>query len=164
MIRTFTRRPVLSAVVSMLLSLLGAIAVARMPMALFPSVAPPEVNVTVEYTGANAETVAKAAIVPLERAINGVPGMKYMSSDTGNDGVGVVQILFETGTDPDVAAVNVQNRVNSVMGELPSEVIKTGVKIAKEENAMLMYLSIASANPGHDEKFLYNFADINVLA
>src|SRR5690606_15809246 len=129
-----------------------------------PSVAPPEVNVTVEYTGANAETVTKAAIVPLERAINGVPGMKYMSSDAGNDGVGVVQILFEIGTDPDVAAVNVQNRVTAVMGELPEEVIRNGVKIAKEENAMLMYLSIHSTNPEHDEKFLYNFADINILA
>jgi hydrophobic/amphiphilic exporter-1 (mainly G- bacteria), HAE1 family len=161
---TFTRRPVLSAVVSIIITLLGLIAAKGLPMALFPSVAPPEVNVTVEYTGASAETVAKAAIVPLERAINGVPGMKYMSSDTGNDGVGVVQILFETGTDPDVAAINVQNRVNSVMGELPAEVIKNGVKIAKEENAMLMYLSINSTNKDHDEKFLYNFADINVLA
>ena len=164
MLTSFVRRPVLSAVVSILLVLLGLIALRRMPMALFPAVAPPEVNVTVEYTGANAETVTKAAIVPLERAINGVPGMKYMSSDAGNDGVGVVQILFDTGTDPDVAAVNVQNRVSSVMGELPAEVIRNGVKIAKEENAMLMYLSIHSSNPDHDEKLLYNFADINVLA
>lgn len=164
MLTTFTRRPVLSLVVSIILSLLGVIALSRLPMALFPSVAPPEVNVTVEYTGANAETVAKAALVPLERAINGVPGMKYMSSDAGNDGVGVVQILFETGTDPNVAAINVQNRVNAVMGELPAEVIRNGVKIAKEENAMLMYLSIHSDNPEHDEKFLYNFADINILA
>ncbi|MRG92241.1 efflux RND transporter permease subunit [Polyangium spumosum] len=164
MLTTFVRRPVLSAVISILLVLLGLLSLRRMPMALFPSVAPPEVNVTVEYTGANAETVTKAAIVPLERAINGVPGMKYMSSDAGNDGVGVVQILFETGTDPDVAAINVQNRVNAVMGELPAEVIRNGVKIAKEENAMLMYLSIHSTNPDHDEKFLYNFADINVLA
>jgi HAE1 family hydrophobic/amphiphilic exporter-1 len=162
--KSFTGRPVLASVVSIVITLLGLIALENLPMTLFPSVAPPEVNVTVEYTGANAETVAKAAIVPLERAINGVPGMKYMSSDVGNDGVGVVQILFETGTDPDVAAINVQNRVNSVMGELPSEVIKNGVKIAKEENAMLMYLSINSTNPEHDEKFLYNFADINVLA
>ncbi|MBM3521719.1 MAG: efflux RND transporter permease subunit, partial [Alphaproteobacteria bacterium] len=161
---TFTRRPVLSLVISIFLVLLGGLAALRLPMTLFPSVAPPEVNVTVEYTGANAETVTKAAIVPLERAINGVPGMKYMSSDAGNDGVGVVQILFETGTDPDVAAVNVQNRVSAVMGELPSEVIRNGVKIAKEENAMLMYLSIHSDDPAHDEKFLYNFADINVLA
>jgi len=161
---TFTRRPVLAIVISIVLVLLGAIAATRLPVTLFPSVAPPEVNVTVEYTGANAETVAKAAIVPLERAINGVPGMKYMSSDMGNDGVGVVQILFETGTDPDVAAINVQNRVNAVMGELPEEVVRNGVKIAKEENAMLLYLSITSSNPEHDEKFLYNFADINVLA
>lgn len=164
MLSSFIRRPVLSLVVSIILTLLGLIALERLPMALFPSVAPPEVNVTVEYTGANAETVTKAAIVPLERAINGVPGMKYMSSDAGNDGVGVVQILFEIGTDPDVAAINVQNRVNAVMGELPAEVIRNGVKIAKEENAMLMYLSIFSSHPDHDEKFLYNFADINVLA
>ncbi len=161
---TFTRRPVLSVVISILIVLLGLLALKGMPMALFPSVAPPEVNVTVEYTGANAETVTKAAIVPLERAINGVPGMKYMSSDTGNDGVGVVQILFETGTDPDVAAVNVQNRVNSVMGELPTEVIRNGVKIAKEENAVLLYLNIYSTDDQLDEKFLYNFVDINVLA
>jgi len=164
MLKIFTRRPLLSVVISIIITLLGAISLKRMPMTLFPSVAPPEVNVSVEYTGANAETVAKAAIVPLERAINGVPGMKYMSSDTGNDGVGVVQVLFETGTDPDVAAINVQNRVNSVMGELPAEVIRNGVKIAKEENSMLMYLSIFSANDEHDEKFLYNFVDINVLA
>jgi HAE1 family hydrophobic/amphiphilic exporter-1 len=164
MFHVFTRRPVLSVVLSIIIVLLGAIAGVSLPMTLFPSVAPPEVNVTVEYTGANAETVTKAAIVPLERAINGVPGMKYMSSDAGNDGVGVVQILFETGTDPDTAAVNVQNRVSAVMGELPEEVIRNGVKIAKEENAMLMYLSIHSENPEHDEKFLYNFADINVLA
>src|SRR5690606_3340194 len=136
MLSTFIRRPVLSVVISVIITLLGSIALRRTPMALFPSVAPPEVNVTVEYTGANAETVAKAAIVPLERAINGVPGMKYMSSDTGNDGVGVIQVIHEVGTDPDIAAVNIQNRVAAVMGELPEEVIKNGVKIAKEENAM----------------------------
>ena len=163
MLSALIRRPVLAGVMSLILTLLGVIALRQLPMTLFPDVAPPEVNVTVEYTGANAETVTKAAIVPLERAINGVPGMKYMSSDAGNDGVGVVQILFEIGTDPDVAAVNVQNRVNAVMGELPAEVIRSGVKIAKEQNAMLMYLSIHSSNPDHDEKFLYNFADINVL-
>jgi HAE1 family hydrophobic/amphiphilic exporter-1 len=161
---TFTRRPIAASVIAIVITLLGLLALPSLPMALFPSVAPPEVNVTVEYTGANAEVVTKAAIVPLERAINGVPGMKYMSSDTGNDGVGVVQILFEVGTDPDVAAINVQNRVNAVMGELPAEVIRNGVKIAKEENAMLMYLSIYSDDESLDEKFLYNFADINVLA
>lgn len=160
----FIHRPVLSIVISTLITLLGILALTQLPMTQFPSVAPPEVNVTVEYTGANAETVTKAALVPLERAINGVPAMKYMSSDAGNDGVGVIQIIFEVGTNPDVAAVNVQNRVASVMGELPEEVIRNGVKIAKEENAMLMYLNVYSSDNNLEEKFLYNFADINILA
>ena len=160
----FIHRPVLSVVISVIIALLGILAMLKLPMTLFPSIAPPEVNVTVEYTGANAETVTKSALVPLERAINGVPGMKYMSSDAGNDGVGVIQIIHEVGTDPDIAAVNIQNRVAAVMGELPSEVIKNGVKIAKEENAMLMYLNIYSNDTSVTEKFLYNFADINLLA
>ncbi len=154
----------LSIVISLIITLMGLLSLTQLPMTQFPSIAPPEVNVTIEYTGANAETVTKAAIVPLERAINGVPGMKYMSSDAGNDGVGVVQIIFEVGTDPDIAAVNVQNRVSAVMGELPSEVIKNGVKIAKEENSMLMYLNIYSADTSFQEKFIYNFTDINILA
>src|SRR5215210_9109346 len=160
----FIRRPVLSIVISAIITMLVILALTKLPMTQFPSIAPPEVNVTVEYTGANAETVTKAALVPLERAINGVPGMKYMSSDAGNDGVGVVQIIFEVVTNPDVAAVNVQNRVGAVMGELPSEVIKNGVKIAKEQNAMLMYLNIYSTDSTTQEKFLYNFTDINLLA
>ena len=164
MFNKFIHRPVLSIVISLMILILGGLALTQLPMTQFPSIAPPEVNVTIEYTGANAETVTKAAIVPLERAINGVPGMKYMSSDAGNDGVGVVQILFEIGTDPDVAAVNVQNRVAAVMGELPAEVIRNGVKIAKEENAMLMYMNIYSNDSTLDEKFLYNFTDINILA
>jgi HAE1 family hydrophobic/amphiphilic exporter-1 len=164
MFSLFIKRPILSIVISVIIVLLGMLSLFNLPMTQFPSVAPPEVNVTVEYTGANAETVTKAAIVPLERAINGVPGMKYMSSDAGNDGVGVVQVIFEIGTDPDVAAVNVQNRVAAVMGELPEEVIKNGVKIAKEENAMLMYLNIFSKDPSLSEKFLYNYADINILS
>ncbi len=163
MIKRFIHRPVLSIVMSLIITLMGVLALFQLPMAQFPSIAPPEVNVTVEYTGANAETVTNAAIMPLERAINGVPGMKYMSSDAGNDGVGVVQIIFEIGTDPDVAAVNVQNRVGSVMGELPPEVTRNGVKIAKEENAMLMFLNIFSDAQNVEETFLYNFVDINVL-
>src|SRR5215207_1765489 len=127
MVIKFIKRPVLSIVISLIITLLGVLALVRLPMTQFPSIAPPEVNVTVEFTGANSETVTKAAIVPLERAINGVPGMKYMSSDAGNDGVGVVQIIFEIGTNPDVAAVNVQTRVMDVIAELPAEVIKAGV-------------------------------------
>jgi len=144
--------------------ILGALALIKIPVALFPRVAPPEVNVTVEYPGANAETVAKAAVVPIERAINGVPGMKYMTSDAGNDGVGVIEVLFDVGTDPEIAGVNVQNRVATVMSRLPEEVIKNGVKIGKEENAMLMYINLFSDDPKTDVKFLYNFADINILS
>jgi HAE1 family hydrophobic/amphiphilic exporter-1 len=159
----FIRRPILSIVISLLITLMGLLALIRLPMTQFPGVAPPEVNVTVEYPGANAETVMKAAVIPLEKAINGVPGMKYMSSDAGNDGVGVVQVIHEIGTDVDVAAVNIQNRVMAVMPELPAEVVKSGIKIGKEENAMLMYLNIYSQAETLTEKFLYNFADIHII-
>lgn len=159
----FIHRPVLSIVVSVILTLLGVLAISQLPMSLFPRIAPPEVNVTVEYPGANAETVTKAAIAPLERSINGVPGMKYMASDCGNDGVGIIQVIFETGTNPDLAAVNVQTRVMDVMGILPPEVVKNGVRIAKEENSILLYINIFSNDPATEEQFLYNFADLRIL-
>lgn len=164
MFNKFIHRPVLSIVISLIIILLGVLAVTQLPMTQFPNIAPPEVNVTAKYTGANAEACVKAVITPLERAINGVPGMKYMSSDAGNDGTSVIQVLFEIGTDPEVAAVNVQNRVSSVLDELPEEVIKAGVIIAKEENSMLMYLNIVSTDSTLEEKFLYNFVDINILS
>jgi HAE1 family hydrophobic/amphiphilic exporter-1 len=163
MFSKFIERPVLSIVISIIITLLGLLSLVRLPMAQFPSIAPPEVNVTIEYTGANAETVVKAALIKIERAINGVQGMKYMSSDAGNDGVGVVQVIFDLGINPDAAAVNVQNRVASAMGELPEEVIRNGVKIAKEENAMLLYLNIFSSDSTAEEKFIYNFTTINIL-
>ncbi len=163
MFKQFIHRPVLAISVSAIIAALGLLALFNLPVMLFPSVAPPKVNITIEYTGANAETVTRAGIIPLEKAINGVPGMKYMSSDAGNDGVGIIQIIFETGTDPDVAAINVQNRVNTVISKLPSEIVRNGIKIAKEENAILMYLNIYSTDTTLDQKFLYNFADINLL-
>ncbi|WP_303587269.1 efflux RND transporter permease subunit [Arenibacter palladensis] len=156
-------RPILAIVISLIILFLGILSLFQLPMALYPSVAPPEVNVEVEYQGANAETVAKSAIEPLERAINGVPNMKYMSSNIGSDGVGIVQIIFETGTDINDAAVNVQNRITDVMGELPPEVIERGVLIGKETNAILMYINIFSEDTEMTEKFIHNFADLNVL-
>ncbi|OAH99985.1 multidrug transporter AcrB [Methylomonas methanica] len=159
----FIHRPVLSIVISVLITLLGLLALTQLPVTQFPDIAPPEVNVTTKYTGANAEVVVKAVITPLERAINGVPGMAYMSSVSGNDGAGEIQIIFKAGTDPEVAAVNVQNRVSSVLDELPAEAIKAGVIVEKVQNSMLLYLNILSSDPAVDEKFLYNFTDINVL-
>jgi hydrophobic/amphiphilic exporter-1 (mainly G- bacteria), HAE1 family len=160
----FIHRPVLAIVVSLILTLLGLIALNKLPVTQFPDIAPPEVNVTSKFIGANAEVCVKAVVTPLERAINGVPGMAYMSSVSGNDGTSVIQIIFKAGTDPEVAAVNVQNRVSSVLDELPEEAIKSGVIVEKVQNSMLLYLNILSSNPSMDEKFLYNYVDINILA
>lgn len=163
MIQTFIKRPVLSIVISLILTFLGILAFTQLPVTQFPDIAPPEVNVTTKYTGANAETCVKAVVTPLERAINGVPGMSYMSSVSGNDGTSVIQIIFKAGTDPDVAAVNVQNRVSSTLDELPAEVIKAGVIVEKVQNSMLLYVNMLSEEESMDEKFLYNYTDINIM-
>lgn len=163
MTANFIKRPILSIVVSLLILFLGLISLSQLPVTQFPDIAPPEVTVTTKYTGANAETCVKAVVTPLERAINGVPGMSYMSSVSGNDGSSVISIIFKSGVDPEVASVNVQNRVSSVVDELPEEVIKAGVIVEKVQNSMLMYLNILSDDSTVDEKFLYNYTDINLL-
>ena len=144
MISSFIKRPILSIVIAILISLVGIIGLTQLPITQFPDIAPPEVTVTTKYTGANAETCVKAVVTPLERAINGVPGMAYMSSVSGNDGTSVIQIIFKTGTDPELASVNVQNRASSILDELPEEVIKAGVIVEKVQNSMLLYLNIFS--------------------
>ncbi|WP_259016032.1 efflux RND transporter permease subunit [Emticicia fluvialis] len=164
MFTNFINRPVLSLVISIFIVLLGVLAMIGLPITQYPDIAPPAVSVITKYTGANAEVCAKAVVMPLERAINGVPGMTYMTSMSGNDGTSIIQVYFEVGTDPDVAAVNVQNRVTTVLDELPEEVIKAGVSTEKEVNSMLMYINLISSDTSLDEKFIYNFADINVLA
>ncbi len=164
MLTNFINRPILSLVISVFIVLLGLLAMTGLPVTQYPDIAPPAVSVITKYTGANAEVCAKAVVTPLERAINGVPGMTYMTSVSGNDGTSIIQVYFEVGTDPDVAAVNVQNRVTTVLDELPEEVIKAGVSTEKEVNSMLMYINLISDDTSLDEKFIYNFADINVLA
>ncbi|RZJ73252.1 efflux RND transporter permease subunit [Flavobacterium sp.] len=163
MFNRFIQRPVLSIVISLIIVFLGVLALVQLPVTQFPSISPPKVNVTVEYPGANNELLIKSAILPLERAINGVPGMKYMASDAGNDGEGTIQVVFNLGTDPNVASLNVQNRVASVTNKLPPLVIREGVKITREESNMLMYVNLYSDDPHTDQKFLFNFADINIL-
>jgi HAE1 family hydrophobic/amphiphilic exporter-1 len=144
--------------------LLGALAITQLPVTQFPSISPPKVNVTAEYPGANGELMTKAVLIPLERAINGIPGMKYMASDAGNDGEATIQIIFNLGTDPNLAAVNVQNRVASVINKLPPLVVREGVKITREESNMLMYINLYSKDANMDQKFLFNYADINILS
>ncbi|MBS1536003.1 MAG: efflux RND transporter permease subunit [Bacteroidetes bacterium] len=163
MFNRFIQRPVLSIVISLIIVFLGVLALVQLPVTQFPTISPPKVNVTVEYPGANNELLIKSAIIPLERAINGVPGMKYMASDAGNDGEGTIQVIFNLGTDPNVASLNVQNRVASVTNKLPPLVIREGVKISREESNMLMYINLYSKDPHTDQKFLFNFADINLL-
>ena len=163
MFEIFIRRPILSGVISVVIVFLGLLAITSLPITQFPDIVPPSVTVTARYTGANADVMAKTVATPLERAINGVPGMTYMTSVCTNDGMSLTTIYFKTGTDPDVASVNVQNRVTTVLDELPEEVIRAGVITEKEVNSMLMYLNIMSTDSSHTEKFVYNFADINIL-
>ena len=164
MFNRFIQRPVLSIVISIFIVFLGLLAITQLPVTQFPSISPPKVNVTAEYPGANGDLMIKSVIIPLERALNGVPGMKYMTSDAGNDGEASIQIVFNLGTDPNVAALNVQNRVASVVNKLPPLVVREGVKISREESNMLMYVNLYSKDPKADQKFLFNYADINLLA
>jgi hydrophobe/amphiphile efflux-1 (HAE1) family protein len=143
---------------------MGILSLVKLPVTQFPSISPPKVNITAEYPGANNELLIKSVVIPLERGLNGVPGMKYMTSDAGNDGEASIQIVFDLGTDPNVAAVNVQNRVSSVVNKLPPLVVREGVKITREEPNMLMYINLYSDDPKADQKFLFNYADINVMS
>lgn len=164
MFKKFIRRPVLSIVISLIIVFLGILSLVKLPVTQFPSISPPKVNITAEYPGANNELLIKSVVIPLERGLNGVPGMKYMTSDAGNDGEASIQVVFDLGTDPNVAAVNVQNRVSSVVNKLPPLVVREGVKITREEPNMLMYINLYSDDPKADQKFLFNYADINVMS
>ncbi len=164
MFSKFIQRPVLSIVISLMIVLLGVLAMTSLPVTQLPSISPPKVNVTADYPGANNELLTKAVVIPLERAINGVPGMKYIASDAGNDGEAAIQVIFNLGTDPNQAAINIQNRVASVINKLPPLVVREGVKITREESSNLMYINVFSKDPTMDQKFLYNFTDINMLS
>ncbi|MCX2474881.1 efflux RND transporter permease subunit [Pedobacter sp. MC2016-05] len=164
MFSKFIQRPVLSIVVSLIILFLGALSVSYLPVTQFPSISPPKVNITAEYPGANNELLIKSVVIPLERALNGVPGMKYIASDAGNDGEASIQVVFNLGTDPNQASLNVQNRVAAVTNKLPPLVVREGVKISREESNMLMYINLYSTDPKLNENFLYNFADINLLS
>ncbi|MBW4361527.1 efflux RND transporter permease subunit [Flavobacterium taihuense] len=164
MFNKFIERPVLSIVISLMIVLLGILAMTHLPVTQLPSISPPKVNVTAEYPGANNELLIKSVVIPLERAINGVPGMKYIASDAGNDGEASIQVVFNLGTDPNQASINIQNRVASVVNKLPPLVVREGVKITREESNNLMYINVYSKDPTMDQKFLYNFTDINILS
>src|SRR5690606_28038635 len=159
----FIKRPVLSLVISLIIVLLGVLSFFSLPISQYPDIIPPSVSVRASYTGGNADVVTKTVAVPLERAINGVPGMTHMSSVASNNGTVVIEVTFQVGTDPDLAAVAVQNRVQTIIDELPEDVIRNGVIVEKEVNSLLMYVNVVSTDPNLDEEFIYNFTDINIL-
>jgi HAE1 family hydrophobic/amphiphilic exporter-1 len=162
MFKMFIRRPVLSIVVSLILVFIGLLSLFNLPVTQYPSISPPKVNVVANYPGANNELLIKAVVIPLEQALNGVPGMKYIESDAGNDGEGEINVVFKLGTDPNVDAINVQNRVSAATNKLPAAVVREGVKISREEPNILMYINLYSDDPKADQKFLFNYADINI--
>ncbi|MDR0796266.1 MAG: efflux RND transporter permease subunit, partial [Tannerella sp.] len=163
MFNIFIKRPILSTVISLLIVFLGLLSIGSLPVTQFPDIMPPSVHITATYVGANSDVLAKTVAVQIERAINGVPGMTYMTTVCNNDGFMFGSVYFKVGTDPDVAAVAVQNRVATVYDELPEEVTAAGVIVEKEINSMLMYLNITSEDTTHHERFIYNFADLNLL-
>ena len=161
--KLFIDRPILAACISALILMLGIIGLVNLPMEQYPDIAPPTVQVSATYTGASAATVQKAVIVPLEEEINGVENMMYMTSSATNTGSGSINVYFKQGTDPDMAAVNVQNRVTKAQGTLPSEVTKIGVTAQKRQNSQLQLMSLYCTNGDYDEKFLANDLKINVV-
>src|SRR6476661_7523523 len=164
MIKRFIERPVLSTVVSILLLLLGLISLFTLPITLFPDIAPPTVQVTASYPGANAEVVARAVATPLEEAVNGVENMSYMTSTSSNDGSMALNVFFKVGTNPDLASVNVQSRVSKAISQLPPEVVVAGVSTQKQQNSMIMVPLVYSTDPAaYDETFLQNYAKINII-
>ena len=164
MLKIFIQRPVLATVISILLVLLGALGLATLPVTQFPDIAPPVVLVTANYPGANAETVIRSVAPSLEESINGVENMTYMSSSAGNDGSLNISVYFELGTDPDQAAVNVQNRVAQASNQLPAEVLQMGVSTTKQQNSIMMFVNLFSDDPAkYDHAFIENYAKINVI-
>ncbi len=159
----FINRPVLSTVISILIVLLGVIGLISMPITQYPDIAPPTVRVSTSYSGASAQTVLNSVIAPLEEQINGVENMDYMTSSATNTGEASITITFKQGTDPDMAAVNVQNRVSRAQGLLPAEVTQVGVQTNKRQNSMLMIFSLVDEEDQYTDEFIENYAQINVI-
>lgn len=163
MIERFIKRPVLSTVVSIIIVILGVLGYFTLPVSLYPEIAPPTVQVTATYPGANAETVLNSVVAPLEEAINGVEGMTYITSTASNSGRASIQVFFELGTDPDIAAVNVQNRVSQATSLLPQEVTQTGVTTQKQQTSRLLIFTLYSPDGTYDGTFIENYARINLI-
>ena len=156
-------RPALAIVISIILLFLGVLGIDTLPVAQFPNVVPPTVEVAIAYPGASANVLVDSVLIPLEQSINGVQNMRYMTSDATSAGEATIRIYFEPGTDPNINVVNVQNRVNIMMNRLPPLVQREGILVSQVVPSMLMYVNIYSTDPNADQKFLYNFANAKVM-
>ena len=161
-LQTFIDRPIFSGVLSVIVVLLGIIGLAQLPVEQYPEIAPPAIRVAAAYTGANAETLQKAVVAPLEEAINGVENIDYITSSASNDGTATISVFFRLGTDPDMAAVNVQNRIAQAQGMLPAEVIRSGITVRKSQNSTAKIVALYSPDDSYDQTFLYNYFKINI--
>jgi HAE1 family hydrophobic/amphiphilic exporter-1 len=162
MVNFFIRRPVFATVCSLLIVLAGAVAIPTLPVAQYPNLSPPTVNVSAFYTGANAQAVETSVTTLLEQAINGAEGMRYMSSTSGNDGSSGINVTFDLDRDLDVAAVDVQNRASTALGRLPAEVQTTGVSVTKQNNNFVVAYGFYSPNQQFDNLFISNYLDLYV--
>ncbi|MCT4637263.1 MAG: efflux RND transporter permease subunit [Bacteroidales bacterium] len=163
MFKIFIERPVLSTVISIFIVVLGIIGIYSLPVEQYPNIAPPTVKVSTVYTGANAEAVRNSVIVPLEEQINGVEGMSYITSSSNNGGMAEINVFFKQGVDPDIATVNVQNRVSKASSILPAEVIKNGVSVEKVQSGNILMVQITSTKSSFEDDFLFNYVQINVV-
>src|SRR6195952_1388769 len=163
MFRKFIERPVLSTVISIIITLLGILSMFSLPITQFPDIAPPTVSVNAFYPGANAEVVARAVATPIEEAVNGVENMTYMTSTSSNDGSMSLNVYFKLGTNPDLAAVNVQSRVSKAVTQIPQEVVSAGISTQKQQNSMIMVPLLYSTDSAYDETFLQNYTKINII-
>lgn len=163
MLKTFIFRPVLSTVISIIIVVLGVIGLFTLPIEQYPDIAPPTVQVQTFYSGANADVVMNSVIIPIEEQVNGVEGMTYITSTASNSGLANITVYFEQGTDPDMAAVNVQNRVSQATSVLPAEVVQSGVSVTKSQTSTLLMMFLYSDNKDYDGKFIQNYANINII-
>lgn len=163
MLKLFINRPVLSTVISIIIVVLGIIGLSTLPIEQYPDIAPPTIQVSANYSGANADVVMNSVVIPLEEQINGVEGMTYMTSSASNSGSANITIYFAKGIDPDIAAVNVQNLVSQASSLLPQEVTQSGVTVRKQQTSNILMISLTSNNPDYDGQFIQNYANINVL-
>ncbi len=161
-IKLFIDRPILAGVISVVILILGLIGLSQLPVEQFPEIAPPTVSVSASYTGANAETVLKSVVVPLEEALNGVENMMYMTSSATNTGSARITIYFRQGTDPDMATINVQNRIATAQGLMPAEVTRSGITVRKRQTSNIKALALYSPDDSFDESFLNNYLKINI--